>query len=83
MVKVIAFWGADINIRGDDGLTPLHYAAKFKIIAKDDPAQQDIIYASNQYKSKTGIKDNVVMNVNSASTLDIKKVGLLSDVLSG
>ena len=47
---------------------------RFKIIAKDDPAQQDIIYASNQYISKTGIKDNVVMNVNSASTLDIKDI---------
>ena len=24
-------FGADVNIRGDDGLTPLHYAARFKI----------------------------------------------------
>ena len=50
------------------------FCYRFKIIAKDDPAQQDIIYASNQYKSKTGIKDNAVLNVNSASTLDIKDI---------
>ena len=28
MVKVVVFWGADVNIRGDDGLTPLHFAAR-------------------------------------------------------
>ena len=47
---------------------------RFKIIHKDVPAQQNIIYASNQYKSKTDIKENVVVNVNSASTLDIKDI---------
>ena len=52
----------------------IKFCYRFKIIAKDDPAEQDIIYASNQYKSKTGIKDNAVLNVNSASTLDIKDI---------
>ena len=28
MVKLIVHWGGDVNIRGDDGLTPLHFAAK-------------------------------------------------------
>ena len=32
MVKIIVFWGADVNIRGDDGLTPLHFAAKYEIL---------------------------------------------------
>ena len=52
----------------------VNFFYRFKIIQKADPAQQDIIYASNQYKSKTDIKDNVVVNVNSASTLDIKDI---------
>ena len=29
MVKVIIFWGANVNIRGDDALTPLHFAARY------------------------------------------------------
>ena len=29
MVELIVFWGADVNIRGDDGLTPLHFAARY------------------------------------------------------
>ena len=28
MVKLIVHWGGDVNIRGEDGLTPLHFAAK-------------------------------------------------------
>lgn len=28
MVKLIVYFGGDVNIRGEDGLTPLHSAAK-------------------------------------------------------
>jgi hypothetical protein len=28
MVKLLVYWGADVNIRGDDGLSPLHFAAR-------------------------------------------------------
>ena len=31
VIKVLVEFGADVNIRGDDGLRPLHYAARFKI----------------------------------------------------
>ena len=31
MVKLIVHWGGDVNIRGEDGLTPLHFAAKYII----------------------------------------------------
>ena len=28
VVCLLVSWGADINIKGADGLTPLHYAAR-------------------------------------------------------
>ena len=31
VITLLVEFGADVNIRGDDGLTPLHYAARFKI----------------------------------------------------
>ena len=31
VITMLVDHGGDVNIRGDDGLTPLHYAARFKI----------------------------------------------------
>ena len=31
IMKVLVEYGADVDISGNDGLTPLHYAARFKI----------------------------------------------------
>ena len=28
LVQFIVSWGGDVNIRGDDGLSPLHFAAR-------------------------------------------------------
>ena len=47
---------------------------RFKIINKETPSQQDGFYTSNQYKPKPDIKENVVLDVKSASTLDIKTI---------
>ena len=65
MVKLIVFWGGDVNIRGDDALTPLHFAARFKIINK--VPTNKIVYSSAKYNptaSRSG----------SAATLDIKEI---------
>ena len=47
---------------------------RFKIINKVVPSQEDNVYTSNNYKSKADIKDNVILNVNSTSSLDIRDI---------
>ena len=32
IVRLLVSYGADVNIKGDDGLTPLHFCARFKIV---------------------------------------------------
>ena len=67
MVKLIVFWGGDVNIRGDDGLSPLHFAARFKIINK--VPSNKIVYSSAKYNPSDGNA--------TPTTLDIK------DILNG
>ena len=73
MVKLIVFWGGDVNIRGDDGLSPLHFAARFKIINK--VPTNKIVYSSAKYNpaSSSTEKDGNA----TPTTLDIK------DILNG
>lgn len=65
LVQLIVFWGGDVNIRGDDGLTPLHFAARFKISSLGK--QKTSLYLSRNY--------NDAMDAGgSTETLDIKEV---------
>ena len=75
MVKLIVFWGGDINIRGDDDLTPLHSAARFKIIQKGpnfSKKSDNGLYSSNPYQNKP--LNNLILSVDEASNLDIKEI---------
>ena len=36
VIKLLVESGADVNISGEDGLTPLHYAARFIISTRPD-----------------------------------------------
>ena len=69
MVKLIVFWGGDVNIRGDDGLTPLHFAARFKIINK--VPSNKVIYSSAKYNPNEVLNKS---NGGTPSTLDIKEI---------
>ena len=52
MIKVLVKFGADVNIRGDDGLTPLHYAARFKISPQSErKTSQGLLVSTYQPES--------------------------------
>ena len=84
MVKLIVSWGGDVNIRGDDGLTPLHFAARYEWYAKEftetfnfEPFiwnRFKIIRNSNSEYSLQQYPGKNVLNVSEPATLDIKEI---------
>ncbi len=65
IVKLIVKWGGDVNIRGDDGLTPLHFAARFKIF------KPVTTFTSKSYNGGNGNNNN---KANGDPDLDIGNI---------
>ena len=54
IMKLLVESGADVNVSGDDGLTPLHYAARFKISSQ--PVKRGSLGMVSTYLTHADIK---------------------------